>query len=199
MDRYDRGPRDDGAVSNAEAAGPGEVLHVSEAPIGPPRRIELREEELVAHRQREEIGEVRVRTVVDDVPSRVMAEVTHDEVVVERVPVNQEVDQRHGPWEEDGAQVIPVYEERLVLVKQLILKEKVTIRRVEVAETRPIETTVRRERVVVDASDGVVVHDEGPTTREESPVRADRFEQAPGSPHGDQPSPLEKVVRKFLA
>jgi uncharacterized protein (TIGR02271 family) len=180
-------------------------------PVGSPLRIELHDEEVVARRTRELLGEVRVRTVVDEVPRRVTAEVTRDEVTVERVPVNQEVNQRYGPWEEDGAQVIPIYEERLVLVKQLVLKEKVVIRRVEVAENRPMETKVRRERIVVDAPPGVVVREqgEGPPSGPRSSFGDALAEEVPdGDAHDrrdrvdddeDRPGPLERVVRKLLS
>jgi len=199
MDRNERTTRDDRTVYSTEANGSDEARVLSETPDGAPRYVELRGEELVAHRRREEVGEVRVRTVVEEIPSRVAAQVTHDEVHVEHVPVDQEVDQRYGPWEEDGAQVIPVYEERLVLVKQLVLKEKVLIRRVEVSETRPIETSVRRERVEVDHSPGVVVRENGLRPEEGAAYSSSTSGDRAAYPGDDEPGPLERVVRKFLA
>lgn len=197
MDRNERTTRDDRTVYSTEASVPDDAQVLSETPDGAPRYLELRGEELVAHRRREEVGEVRVRTVVEEVPSRVSAQVTHDEVHVEHLPVDQEVDQRYGPWEEDGAQVIPVYEERLVLVKQLVLKEKVLIRRVEVSETRPIETTLRRERVDVAPSAGVTVREND--LRSEDGAASSTPGDRAAYPVDDEPGPLERVVRKFLA
>ncbi|HEY8741862.1 MAG TPA: DUF2382 domain-containing protein, partial [Chloroflexota bacterium] len=55
-----------------------------------------------------------------------------------------------APWDDDGILVVPVYEEQLVVVKRLVMREQLRIRRVETSETRLFEETLRRERVVVD-------------------------------------------------
>jgi uncharacterized protein (TIGR02271 family) len=117
---------------------------------GSPRRLELAEEQLVAHKESREAGEVRVSKRVVEVPQSVQAQVMHDEVGIKRVPVNQVVAERVAPWEEDGVYVVPVYEEQLVLVKQLVLKEHVRVERTPVAQTQEFQETVRREQLVVD-------------------------------------------------
>jgi len=115
-----------------------------------PQHLELQEEQLVVHKEMREAGEVRISKHVVEVPQSVQAQVFHDEVGVQRVPVNQVVPERVPPWEEDGVYVVPVYEEQLVLVKQLVLKEQVRIERSPVAETQEFQETVRREQLVMD-------------------------------------------------
>lgn len=122
--------------------------------------IELREERLVPRREPRRIGEIIVRKEVEEVPAQVEAEALRHEVDVERVAVNQEVDRRRDPWDEDGTLVVPVYEERLVVVKRLVLKEELRIRRREVTHSQRFADSVRRERLVIDDPDRTgVVHE----------------------------------------
>jgi uncharacterized protein (TIGR02271 family) len=175
------------------------IAPTGEAPDEPTSQTaELREEELVAQKDRVPLGEVVIRTEVEEVPSQVDAEVTYDEVVVEHIPVGEFVNERLEPWEEDGARVLPVYEEQLVLVKRLLLKEKVRIRRVPVSVTRTLEGTVRREQVVVEKPDNVRVREQ--VVNAASPPREGRD----GRPDDEsretprQEGVFEKVVRKVF-
>lgn len=54
---------------------------------------------------------------------------TEETIEIERVPVNRAVHGRRDPYESGEFTVIPVYEERLVTVKQLFLKEEIRLRR----------------------------------------------------------------------
>jgi len=126
--------------------------------------LELREEELVAKRELEELGHVRVRKVIDEEPARLEIEAQSEEVEVEHVPVGQTVTERREPWEEDGVLIVPVYEEQLVVTKRLVLREKLRIRRVGTTRHELFEDTVRRERVVVEDPDNTgLVHELYPT------------------------------------
>ncbi len=122
--------------------------------------ISLREEELVAHKEMRELGEVEIRTRVEEVPSRLEVEAYREEVEIEHLPVGQVVSERVAPWEEDGVLVVPVYEEQLVVTKRLVLREHLRVRRIGTTETRLFEDTLRRERVVVDdPTDSGLVHE----------------------------------------
>ena len=78
--------------------------------------IELREEQLIAHKHLQDAGEIEVRTVVDEVPGRLEVDAYREEVVVEHEAVGQMVSEREEPWEEEGGVlVLPVYEEQLVV------------------------------------------------------------------------------------
>lgn len=127
------------------------------------RTLELREEQLVARKDLREAGEVRVRTVVEEVPGRLEVEALREEVEIEHVPMGQIVSERQGPWEEDDMLVVPVYEEQLVVVKRLVLKEHLRIRRVSSTERQLFEDTLRRDRLVVeDPSNTHLVHERYP-------------------------------------
>lgn len=82
----------------------------------------------------------------------VVHEILHGErVEITRVPVGREVD---GPpavrTEEDGALVIvPVLEERLTIVKTLILTEELHIRRQLKTETLEVPVTLRKQQATV--------------------------------------------------
>ena len=127
------------------------------------RTIELREEELVAHKDFRELGEVVIRTEIEEVPGRLEVEAQREEVEIEHVPVGQFVSEREDPWEEDGVLVVPVYEEQLVVVKRLVLREHLRIRRVRTAETHLYEDTLRRDHLIIeDPNDTGLVHEQYP-------------------------------------
>jgi len=168
-------------------------------PPGGERVIELREEQLVAHKEMREIGEVQLRTVVEEVPGRLEVEAYREEVEVEHVPVGQVVTERMAPWEEDEVLVVPVYEEQLVVVKRLLLREHLRIRRVGTRETRLFEDTLRRERLVVeDPANTGLVHEQYPADEErQGAARADADERAGDARH-EEGGFLQNLMRKAL-
>jgi uncharacterized protein (TIGR02271 family) len=126
--------------------------------------LRLREEELVARKVMEEVGRVQVRTRTEEFPGRLEVEALREEVEVEHVPVGQVVNERKGPWEEDGVLVVPVYEEQLVVSKRLVLKEHLRIRRYQTTERQVFEETLRRERLEIEDASGLeLVHERFPT------------------------------------
>jgi uncharacterized protein (TIGR02271 family) len=132
------------------------------------QRVELRDEQLIPHKEDRAAGEVRISKQVEEVPRQVETEAYREEVRLRHVPVNQVVNDRVAPWDEDGVLVVPVYEEQVVTVKQLVLKEHLRIERVRITEKRTFEDTVQRERLVVD-------HDNHPElVREEWPSPQER-------------------------
>lgn len=154
-----RDVRDDGTVvltctcaelerwAEAPAAAAATMTPADAQPVG---TLHLHEEELVAHKELQTVGEVQVRTQVEEFPGRLEVAALREEVEVEHTPVGQVVAERVAPWEENGALVVPVYEEQLVVVKRLVLREQLRIRRVAMTEHRLFEDTLRRERLVVD-------------------------------------------------
>ena len=112
--------------------------------------LELREEDLVPHKELEDAGRIRVSKVVEDVPRRLEVDAHYDEVQVEHVPIGRVVEEQEPAREEDGVYILPVYEEQLVVVKRLVLKEEIRVRRQRATEKRLFEETVRRERLVIE-------------------------------------------------
>lgn len=173
----------------------------SGAPTNETRTLELREERLVAHKQLEEVGEVVVRTEVEQIPGRLEVDAYREQVDIEHEPVNRVVREREDPWEEDDGIVVPVYEEQLVVVKRLVLKEYLRIRRVGTTERQLFEDTIRRDRVIVEDPHGIDrVHEQYPTSETEREVDDDR--QVSGHEAADEPvtgSPLQNLVKRVLS
>ncbi len=159
------------------------------------RTLELREEQLVAQKEMRQVGEVAIRTQVEEVPGRLEVDVQREEVEVEHVPMNQVVQEREAPWEENGTLVVPVYEEQLVVVKRLVLREQLRVRRVGTTERRLYEDVLRRERVVIDdPTHSGLVHERYPTANV-----ANEGQEAPASgQRQDEGNLLGNLARKVL-
>jgi uncharacterized protein (TIGR02271 family) len=164
--------------------------------------LELREEQLVAHKELREVGEVSVRTELEDVPGRLEVDAYREEIIVEHEPVGQVVSERDQPWEEDGVLVMPVYEEQLVVTKRLVLRERIRVRRVATTERQLFEETLRRERLVIeDPQQTGLIREQYPTgglagehSEDDGPVTQDAG-AGDDKPEGGL---LEHLVRKAL-
>lgn len=174
--------------------------------------LELKEERLVARKELREIGEVVIRTEVEEVPGRLEVDAYHEEVEVEHVPVGRVVSEREEPWEEDGVLFVPVYEEQLVVVKRLVLKEHLKVRRIATTERQLFQDTVRRDRLVIeDPNNTRLVRERfaDPADYDDSPEARARVREDPNDgsgaddpevrdvpPHHD--NPLENLVKRVL-
>ena len=99
-------------------------------------------------------GRVIVKTTVDT-EDRILKEMLSQETVeVERIPVNRIVDVMPQVRTEGDVTIIPVFEERLVVEKQLVLVEEVRIRRTASVESVEVPITLRKERATVGRLDG---------------------------------------------
>ena len=157
--------------------------------------LELRKEELVAHKEKRERGEITLRTEFEEVPGRLEVDAYREEIIVEHEPVGQAVSERKEAWEEDGVLVVPVYEEQLVVTKRLVLKERLRIRRIGTTERQLFEDRLRRERVVIEDPEhtGLI--------REIHPTDMSDGEPAEDRTNGDTETEggiLQKLVRKAL-
>jgi uncharacterized protein (TIGR02271 family) len=165
--------------------------------LGDERVLELREEQLVAHKELRELGEIEVRTEVELVPARLEVDAYREEVEVEHEPVGQIVSERSEPWEEDGVLVVPVYEERLVVTRRLVLRERLRIHRARVTERQLFQDTLRRERLVVeDPQQTGLVHELHPTG--EAANQAPPASGEEGQQQAAEGGFLENLVRKAL-
>ncbi len=92
---------------------------------------------------------VRVSTHTEAVQEIAEAELDRYRVEVTRVPVERVVDEAPAARAEGDVTIIPVVEERLVTVKQLVLVEELHVRHIleRVTVTKPV--TLRRQRAVV--------------------------------------------------
>ena len=115
------------------------------------------------------------------------------------MPVGQVVKERVPPWEEDNVLVVPVYEEQLVVVKRLLLREHLRIRRVPAMESQLFEDTVRRERVTIEyPEDTGLVREQFPTVEEGSRRSADGPGGEEEAAEREEGGVLEKLGRKLI-
>lgn len=122
--------------------------------------LELREEELLVHREMREVGEARIATRIEEVPARLEVDAYSEEVNVEHIPVGEVVSERAEPYQDGDTLIVPVYEEQLVVTKRLVLRENLRIRRVRTTQRQLFEDTLRRERAdVADSSESGLLHE----------------------------------------
>lgn len=108
------------------------------------------EERVEVRTEARETGRVVARTVTDTVEEPVDAAGWREAVEVERVPVGRPVDAPEAPREEGDVTVIPVYEEVLVIRKQLVLREEVRLTRRRELIPGPSHVALRRQHVEVE-------------------------------------------------
>jgi uncharacterized protein (TIGR02271 family) len=128
--------------------------------------MQLREEELHAHKQPVHAGEVRVRKEVHTEHRTVDVPVSHEEVVVERHPV---AGGRASASEiRAGEEIrIPVKEEQVHVEKRPVVKEEVRVSKRQVQDTEHVSGTVRKEEAKIEKEGDVKVcdTDAGKSTR----------------------------------
>jgi stress response protein YsnF len=102
-----------------------------------------------------------------------------DELLVERVVINQVVDSDSLPQvrEEGDVTIVPVFEEIVVTEKRTVLKEELRITRVRREVIEPQRVVLRREEVAVED------FDEARTSPASAPGRS--TEPTAGDPAGD--------------
>lgn len=100
--------------------------------------------------ERVDSGALRVRIVVDETAESTEVDLVQTEVRPTVVPRDVEVDERREPYLDGEELVVPVYEERAVVVHKLFLKEEVRLTRIRHEQRQPVEVSLRRERAVVE-------------------------------------------------
>jgi uncharacterized protein (TIGR02271 family) len=110
-------------------------------------RVQRTEEELVAGTREREAGVLNVRKRVRTDRESIVVPTRHEEVTVERVPVEGEAS---GAEIGDDEVSIPVTEEEVVVEKRPVAKEEIRIRKDVVEDTEVVEEDVRREEVEIE-------------------------------------------------
>jgi uncharacterized protein (TIGR02271 family) len=105
------------------------------------------QEELRVGTRERKAGSIRVRKRVRTDREHIEVPTRHEEVTVERVPVEGEASETQIGDEEV---VVPVTEEEVIVHKRPVLKEEVRIRKDVVEETEVVEEDIRREEVEVE-------------------------------------------------
>jgi len=110
--------------------------------------VPVHEEELVARRQAGQLGRVSVHKDVVEERQTLGAPLRHEEVYVERVPMNVEY-QGQDAFREMEIE-IPIMSDRLWVGKRAHVVEEVRVFKRSVVEEQTVTDTVRKERVTVE-------------------------------------------------
>lgn len=112
--------------------------------------LQVLEETVTVSTRRRVTGGVRVGTRTDTVEATAEIDLDRYAVEITRVPVGRVVEEAPTARAVGDTTIIPVVEERLVLVKQLFLMEELHVRHVLQRETVAETVTLRRQRAVVE-------------------------------------------------
>jgi uncharacterized protein (TIGR02271 family) len=112
-------------------------------------RVQRTEEELTAGTREREAGALNVRKRVRIDHETVEVPTRHEEVTVERVPVEGEATASEAEIGEEEVRV-PVTEEEVVVEKRPVAKEEIRVRKDVVEDVETVEEDVRREEVDVE-------------------------------------------------
>jgi uncharacterized protein (TIGR02271 family) len=110
-------------------------------------RVQRTEEELAVGTREREAGQLKVRKRVRTDRETIEVPTRHEEVSVERVPVDGEATEAEIGEDEV---VVPVTEEEVVVGKRAVVKEEVRVRKDVVEDTETVEEDVRREEIEVE-------------------------------------------------
>jgi uncharacterized protein (TIGR02271 family) len=116
-------------------------------------RIPLVEERVEIRKRAVETGRVRVHKSVEEQRQVVDEPLAGEVVEVERIAVGRVVERAEPPREADGVTIVPVYEEKLVVEKRLVLTEEIHIRRRRTERREPVEVVIRKERAEIERLD----------------------------------------------
>lgn len=112
--------------------------------------VPVHEERLFATTREVRLGDVRIHKRIEAVPVEVAVDLAHDEVSIERLPINRPIASLPDARYEGDTLVVPVVEEVLITEKRLMLREELRITRRRVTEATPIRDVLRREVVEVE-------------------------------------------------
>jgi uncharacterized protein (TIGR02271 family) len=110
-------------------------------------RVQRSEEELRAGTRERGAGAMKVRKRVRTDREQIEVPTKHEEVTVERVPVEGEATEAQIGEDEVS---VPVTEEEVVVDKRAVAKEEIRLRKDVVEDTEVVEEDVRREEIDVE-------------------------------------------------
>lgn len=113
--------------------------------------VPMLEEMIQVRKQMVDTANVHIIKTVHEHEETIAEPLKKETVEVTRVPIERVVDTVVPPREEGNTIIVPVYEERLVVQKQLFLKEELHITRQSRVDREAQQTvTLRREEVAVE-------------------------------------------------
>lgn len=126
------------------------------------RTVQLREEELQARKVPVETGSVHLGKDVVEEQRTMDVPVTHEEVYVERHPVDRRPSDRPISESDTESIRVPVTAEHVEVEKQPVVYEEVGIGKRVTQETRQVSDTVRREELRMENEGDVELRKDNP-------------------------------------
>lgn len=112
--------------------------------------VPIIEERLTVTKQKRVTDRVRVSTSTETVDKLIPVDFDHVDVDVVRVPIERDIDTVPDIVTEGDLTIIPVVEERIVVTRQLVLREEIHIRRIVHRETSDIPVSIRRQSALIE-------------------------------------------------
>ncbi|HSJ37659.1 MAG TPA: YsnF/AvaK domain-containing protein [Planococcus sp. (in: firmicutes)] len=114
-------------------------------------KMRLHEERLNVDKEQVKTGEVNVGKHVVEEEQSVEVPVEHDEVYVERRPVNEDATDAHDTGFNENERInIPISEEQVNVSKKDVVSEEIVVGKRKVEDTETVRETVRREEADID-------------------------------------------------
>lgn len=113
-------------------------------------RFYVVEENPLIRKKRVETGEVKVKKSVSEKMKSVSVPLQSEEVVIERVPVDQVFDSAQSNRQEGDTWIIPVQEEILVVEKKVLVREEVRISTRKSIQEKEVLMSLRSEEIRID-------------------------------------------------
>lgn len=118
-----------------------------------PVAVPLAEERATVAKHAVATGRVTVRTTTEMRHELLREELAEEIVAVKRVPIDRIVETPPAIRTEGDVTIVPVFEERLTVTKQLVLVEEVHITRRRSVETVEIPVTLHKQVAEVEERD----------------------------------------------
>lgn len=135
----------------------GQAPQTGYATQGGEQKVQLREEQLTANKERVQAGEVGIHKEVVSEEQTFNVPVNREEVYIERHPVNQPVAADTPIGDQGETYRVPVTEERVNVEKQPVVREEISLGKRTVQENQQVSDTVRREEARIDRAGDVNV------------------------------------------
>jgi uncharacterized protein (TIGR02271 family) len=114
-----------------------------------PATLQLLAEELSVTKELRETGRVRVSTRTYEREALIDEDLAREQVEIETIPIARRIDSVPQVRQEGDTTIIPVVEERLIVDRQLVLKEEIRVRRVRTTERHQEKVALRQQEAVV--------------------------------------------------
>jgi uncharacterized protein (TIGR02271 family) len=155
---WDRRPETTASTATSAATG----ARAAETTAATDQTIQLREEQLQARKVATQTGSVQLGKDIVEEQRTLDVPVTHEEVYIERHPVDRRVaDQPINETDRETIRV-PVTEEHVEVEKQAVVYEEVGVGKRATQDTQQVSDTVRREELRVENEGDVDVRNKNP-------------------------------------